>query len=151
VVAYTRQLHSRIAGRRGGGTQLGVGSWRAFTAVANLRLEGCDPQPAAMSLPVTKQLSEPARRISGEVAEWTKAPVLATGPARGTEGSNPSFTAGRESNRALPYLNNDRVVSRRWVGQRMAKRPTSPAPQPRCAAADRWSGALCREAEAPDA
>jgi len=41
-------------------------------------------------------------------------------------------------------------VPRRWVGQRMAKRPTSPAPQPRCAAAGRWSGALCRQAEASD-
>jgi hypothetical protein len=41
-------------------------------------------------------------------------------------------------------------VSRRWVGRRLANRPTSPASQPRCAAADRWSGALCRQAEAAD-
>jgi len=41
-------------------------------------------------------------------------------------------------------------VLRRWVGRRMAKRPTSPAPQPRRAAVGRWSGVLCREAEPPD-
>jgi hypothetical protein len=47
-------------------------------------------------------------------------------------------------------MNKDRVVPRRWVGRRMAERPTSPAPQPRRAAVGRWSGAPCPSAGAPD-
>jgi hypothetical protein len=152
VVEGIRQVNSPVAGRRGGCAHLGIDSWRAFSAAASLRRGGCDPRSAATRAMLAKLYEQPARpKQHGEVAEWTKAPVLGTGPARGTEGSNPSFTAERESHRALPHLNSDRVVPRRWVGQRMAERPTSPAPRPRCAAADRWSGALCREAEAPDA
>ncbi len=121
---------------------------------ADMRPDERNPK-AANSPALVKKESGPTRRQTsehhGEVAEWTKAPVSTeTGPREGTEGSNPSFTAERESNRALLNLNNDRVVPRRWVGRRLANRPTSPAPQPRRAAVGRWSGALCREAEAPD-
>jgi hypothetical protein len=148
VRCLRQQLHSSFRWPRGGEVRLGLHSSRPMMAATDLGLSTSDPYRAALPTTASKELKL-ARRAPGEVAKWSKAPVSATGD----EGSNPSFTPEREyppGAGALLTFNNDRVMQRRWVGQRMANRPTSPAPQPRCAAAGRWSGALCRQAEAAD-
>ena len=148
---YWRQLHSSFSERRGRETRLGVGAWCLAMPTADRRRVVTDPRGVPMPLPATGN-PQPTQQSPGGVAEWSKAPVLVTGTRKGDEGSNPSFTTERTSDRALPNLNNDRVVPRRWVGRRVIG-PTPSSPHARCAATGRWSGALylCREVELPDA
>jgi hypothetical protein len=130
-------------------------SWSASAAVATKQPERFGRYLVVALHRRSRLMPTTNNRIPGEVAERSKAPVQRTGSRKGTEGSNPSFTAERNLTGALPIFDNHRAVPRRWVGRRMTDRngPTSPAPHPRSAAAARRSGApvVFDETGAPDA